>query len=58
MSDLLVALKRLNYDDRAEKLGSRNRDKATAALDGIGHRSNDSRILRWGLTNLPKATIQ
>lgn len=54
MSELMDILRRSNYDDRAEKLGSRNRDKASAALEGMSHRTQDSKIVRFALTKLPK----
>lgn len=50
---LLDALRIRNFDDRGEKLGNRQRDKACAALEGM-KLTRDRMILRGSLKNLPQ----
>lgn len=47
------ALTLRNTDDRCEKVGDRNRDKACAALEGMTL-SRDRHVLRAVLRDMPK----
>ena len=55
--ELLAVLRRANYDDRAQPIGQRNRDIAGAALEVLTKRTNDSKIVRWALKQLPAKEI-
>lgn len=50
---LMEILHRDNYDDRAAPLGKRHRDIAASALEGMGYRTKDSKIIRYTLQKLP-----
>lgn len=55
-SQLKEELMRRNWDDRAEIVGQRNRDKVCAALECLT-RTNDAKIVRYALSALPKKEI-
>ena len=55
--ELIQLLKRTNYDDRAEPIGSRLRDKVCTALESLGTRTHDACIVRYAMWKLPKAPL-